>query len=66
MMETMYYKAVYLLDDGSHTCEVFVDRSLESAREYASGDNARGRQLLSLTEYRDQYTALTDEPDSLI
>ena len=66
MMETKYYKAVYLLDDGSHTCEVFVDRSLESAREYASGDNARGRQLLSLTEYRDQYTALTDEPDSLI
>lgn len=66
MMETMYYKAVYLLDDGNHMCEVFVDRSLESAREYASGDNARGRQLLSLTEYRDQYTALTSEPDSLI
>ena len=66
MMETMYYKAVYLLDDGSHMGEVFVDRSLESAREYASGDNARGRQLLSLTEYEDQYTALTSEPDSLI
>ena len=64
-METMYYKAVYLLDDGSHTCEVFVDRSLESARKYASGDNARGRHLLSLTEYEDQYTALTSEPDSL-
>jgi len=53
------------LDDGSHICEVFVDRSLESARKYASGDNARGRQLLSLTEYEDQYTALTSEPDSL-
>ena len=65
-METKYYKAIYLLEDGSHICEVFVDRSLESAREYASGDNARGRQLLSLTEYEDQYTALTSGPDSLI
>lgn len=53
------------MDDGSRMCEVFVDRDLESARKYASGDNARGRQLLSLTEYEDQYTALTSEPDSL-
>lgn len=63
MMKTMYYKAVYQLEDGSHVCEVFADKDLESAREYALGDNARGRQLLSLTEYEDQYTALTSEPE---
>jgi hypothetical protein len=65
-METKYYKAIYSQDDGSHMCEVFVESSMDRAREYASGDNARGRQLLSLTEYPDQYTALTSEPDSLI
>ena len=62
-MKTKYYKAIYIQDDGSHTSEVFVDLSLDRAREYASGDNARGRQLLSLTEYPDQYTALTSEPE---
>lgn len=66
MIKTKYYKAIYLLDDGSHMCEVFVDSSLDRARDYATGDNARGRQLMSLTEYPDQYTALTSEPDSLI
>lgn len=66
MIKTKYYKVIYLLDDGSHMCEVFVDSSLDRARDYATGDNARGRQLLSLTEYPDQYTALTSEPDSLI
>lgn len=66
MIKTKYYKAIYLLDDGSHMCEVFVDSSLDRARDYATGDNAHGRQLLSLTEYPDQYTALTSEPDSLI
>lgn len=62
-MKTKYYKAIYIQDDGSHASEVFVDTSLDRAREYASGDNARGRQLLSLTEYLDQYTALTSEPE---
>lgn len=63
-MKTKYYKAIYLLDDGSHVCEVFVDTSMDRARDYATGDNARGRQLLSLTEYPDQYTALTSEPEA--
>jgi hypothetical protein len=62
-MKTKYYKAIYLLDDGSRTCEVFVDASLDRARDYATGDNAQGRQLVSLTEYPDQYTALTSEPE---
>ena len=62
-MKTKYYKAIYLLDDGSHVCEVFVDTSMDRARDYATGDNAQGRQLLSLTEYPDQYTALTSEPE---
>lgn len=65
-MKTMYYKAVYLLKDGSHMCEVFVESSMDNARAYAAGINAQGRPLLSLTEYPDQYTALTSEPDKLI
>ena len=63
-MKTKYYKAIYLQDDGSHVCEVFVDTSLDRARDYATGDNSQGRQLLSLTEYPDQYTALTSEPEA--
>ena len=62
-MKTKYYKAVYVQNDGSQRAEVFVESSMDSAREYASGDNARGRQLLSLTEYPDEYTALTSEPE---
>lgn len=62
-MKTKYYKAIYIQDDGSHFCEVFVESSMDRARDYASGVNARGRQLLSLTEYPDQYTALTSEPE---
>ena len=62
-MKTKYYKAIYIQDDGSHKSEVFVDASMDSAREYASGDNARGRQLISLTEYPDEWTALTSEPE---
>lgn len=65
-MKTKYYKAIYSQDDGSQRAEVFIESSMDRAQEYASGDNARGRQLLSLTEYPDQYTALTSEPDSLI
>ena len=62
-MNTKYYKAIYIQDDGSLTSEVFVDTSMDSAREYASGDNARGRQLVSLTEYPDEWAALTSEPE---
>lgn len=62
-MKTKYYKAIYLLDDGSQRAEVFVESSMDRAHEYASGDNARGRPLLSLTEYPDQYTALASEPE---
>ena len=62
-MKTKYYKAIYIQDDGSQMAEVFIESSMDRAREYASGDNARGRQLLSLTEYPDQYTALTSEPE---
>ena len=65
-MKTKYYKAIYIQDDGSQRAEVFIESSMDRAQEYASGDNARGRQLLSLTEYPDQHTALTSEPDSLI
>ena len=64
-METKYYKAIYSQDDGSQRAEVFIESSMDRAQEYASGDNARGRQLLSLTEYPDQYTALTSEPEVL-
>jgi hypothetical protein len=62
-MNTKYYKAIYIQDDGGLTSEVFVDTSMDSAREYASGDNARGRQLVSLTEYPDEWAALTSEPE---
>ena len=62
-MKTKYYKAIYIQDDGSQRAEVFIESSMDRAQEYASGDNARGRQLLSLTEYPDQYTALTSEPE---
>lgn len=62
-METKYYRAIYSQDDGSQRAEVFIESSMDRAHEYASGDNARGRQLLSLTEYPDEYTALTSEPE---
>ena len=62
-METKYYRAIYSQDDGSQRAEVFIESSMDRAQEYATGDNARGRQLLSLTEYPDQYTALTSEPE---
>ena len=65
-MNTKYYKAVYVQDDNWLMGEVFVESSMERAQQYASGDNARGRQLLSLTEYPDLYTALTSEPNSLV
>lgn len=63
MIETKYYKAIYLEEDGAHKAEVFVDSSMESAREYATLQNSHGRPLLSLTEYPDQYTATTSEPE---
>ena len=61
---TKYYKATYVQDKDRLMSEVFVDSSLDRAQEYASGDNARGRQLVSLTEYPDLYTALTSEPEA--
>ena len=61
-MKTKYYKAVYIQEDGSQRAEVFIESSMDRAREYATGPNAYGRQLLSLTEYPDEYTALTSEP----
>jgi hypothetical protein len=63
MTKTKYYKAIYLTKDGAHEAEVFVDSSMERAREYAALQNSHGRPLLSLTEYDDQYTALTSEPE---
>ena len=63
MAKTKYYKAIYLAEDGTHKAEVFVESSMERAREYAALQNSYGRPLLSLTEYDDQYTALTSEPE---
>ena len=61
---TKYYKATYVQDKDRLMSEVFAESSMDRAQEYASGDNARGRQLVSLTEYPDQYTALTSEPEA--
>lgn len=60
---TKYYKATYVQDKDRLMSEVFAESSMDRAQEYASGDNARGRQLVSLTEYPDLYTALTSEPE---
>lgn len=61
---TKYYKATYVQDKDWLMSEVFAESSMDRAQEYASGDNARGRQLVNLTEYPDLYTALTSEPES--
>lgn len=61
---TKYYKATYVQDKDRLMSEVFAESSMDRAQEYASGDNARGRQLVSLTEYPDLYTALTSEPEA--
>lgn len=61
---TKYYKATYAKDKDRLMSEVFAESSMDRAQEYASGDNARGRQLVSLTEYPDLYTALTSEPEA--
>lgn len=61
---TKYYKATYAKDKDRLMSEVFAESSMDRAQEYASGDNAQGRQLLSLTEYPDLYTALTSEPEA--
>jgi len=60
---TKYYKATYAKDKDRLMSEVFAESSMDRAQEYASGDNARGKQLVSLTEYPDLYTALTSEPE---
>ena len=61
---TKYYKATYVQDKDRLMSEVFAESSMDRAQEYASGDNARGRQLVSLTEYPDLYAALTSEPEA--
>ena len=48
---TLYYRATYLTSAGAQEQEVFISGSVNSAREYAAGPNARGRQLLSLEEF---------------
>lgn len=63
-MKTKYYRAIYIQDDGSQRAEIFIESSMDRAREYATGPNARGRRLLSLREYADQTDAMTAEDDT--
>lgn len=53
---TYYYKAIYTNGD----TEVFVGSDVASAEHYASGENARGRTLEPIKEYRELLEALTD------
>ena len=50
---TLYYRATYETSSGGQEQEVFVSESMESAREYAAGTNARGRQLIQLEEFKE-------------
>ncbi len=50
MKQTKYYKAIYITSTGQQE-EVFIDEDLDSAREYAEGMNARGRQLKQIEEF---------------
>jgi len=59
---TKYYKATYVQDEDWLMSEVFAESSMDRAQEYASGDNARGRQLIALTEHPDLYSAMMEEP----
>lgn len=45
---TKYYKATYTNGDE----EVFISDTMDTAREYATGTNARGRQLIQLEEFK--------------
>lgn len=51
MKQTKYYKAIYITSTGRQQEEVFIDEDLDSAREYAEGMNARGRQLKQIEEF---------------
>lgn len=51
---TKYFKACY----GTGEEEVFISDSMDSAKLYAAGPNARGRQLLELHEYTELIDAL--------
>ena len=49
--KTLYYRATYETSSGNQEQEVFISGSMETARAYATGPNARKRQLISLEEF---------------
>lgn len=51
MKQTKYYRAIYMTSIGEQQEEVFISEDLDSAREYATGMNARGRQLKQIEEF---------------
>ena len=51
MKQTKYYRAIYVTSSGDQQEEVFISEDLDSAREYAEGTNARGRQLKQIKEF---------------
>jgi hypothetical protein len=55
---TKYYKATYVTDTGTREDEVYISESLESAVQYATGPNARGRTLERVQEYSELIDAL--------
>lgn len=55
---TKYYRATYMASDGSTVQEVFASTDISDAREFASGKNAYGRQLMGLEEFNEFIDAL--------
>ena len=49
---TLYYRATYITSDGNQEQEVFISDSMDTARAYATGPNARGRQLTDVEEFK--------------
>lgn len=49
---TLYYRATYITTEGNREQEVFISDSLDTARAYATGPNARGRQLTDVEEFK--------------
>ena len=55
---TKYYRATYITGTGTREDEVYISESLESAVQYATGPNARGRTLERVQEYSELIDAL--------
>lgn len=53
---TKYYKATYTNGDE----EVFIGKDIVTAEDYARNENALGRTLDSIKEYRELQDAMTD------